>query len=97
MLDIKICIDVKGGILMGGEKAEDIKTKSDYVNMLCTPENIEAAGGVENFQKIMKEWEKRDARLGAKNSVKCFVEYFGSKLLAVALIIGIIIVAIRVI
>ena len=77
-----------------GEKKEF--TYEDAMKMLYSPEAIEAAGGIENHAKIMKKWEKQERRLGIKNHIISFVEFFGVRLLAVVLIIGIMILLKRI-
>ena len=97
ILDIKIYFYWKGGTNMSEEiKFTEVKSEQDYMNLvystLYTPENIEAAGGIENFTKLVEEGKRHSKSRMMKSKIMDVIESVGSKLLAVALIVGIIIV-----
>lgn len=78
----------------------EVKSEQDYMNMvysaLYTKENIEAAGGIDKFNELVEKGKKRQKLRSITSKINCFIEFFGSKLLAISLIIAIIIVTLKI-
>ena len=57
------------------DKEEYLKKIMDYYNN-PTPEMIAQAGGLENYNKILKKWKRDQNLLGIKNTFKFNLKYY---------------------